>query len=304
MRNRCGLGVLIACMIAGIALVPSASAARPPTKREAAAIARAVGNAPPTCLTIRASTVDSSALAEFSSRPPTSCDRFAANGVALLKRRGESWKVIFGASCCFRCRQIPAPAAVKRDLRFPGCVTAATSRDTTDTRMRDASTGTEQRVDDLRRTPVIPTGSRAARRLASAAVAALRGGARLQAMSAAYIFKGPSSAPLDWRVTFIATGVPAGTYTLRLVISIIPDRIVVGTACTRRIGTRTRAAGGRVTISGRLPLELACQSGAGPIEGYYRTRPRKCYLVTISRDVAGAPFGGEPFLKHSLRVTG
>jgi len=90
---------------------------------------------------------------------------------------------------------------------------------------------------------------------------------------------------------------------MRLVIAIIPDRVVVGTACAAEIGRRTVATAGRVTISGRLPRELACQSGAGPIEGYCRTRSRKGYLVTISRDERGLPFGGEPFLKHQLRVT-
>jgi hypothetical protein len=128
MAPRLGIRILVASLIIGVALAPSGLAARSPTRQEADAIARVFGKVPAGCLTIRVSTY---ALTEFESRPPKSCDRYAFNGVSLLKRHDERWKVLFEASCCYRCPQVPAPAAVKRDLRFPGCVSAATRREAT-----------------------------------------------------------------------------------------------------------------------------------------------------------------------------
>ncbi len=140
MATRLGIRSLVTSIFIGIALVPTAVAARPPTRQEAAAIARVFGKVPAACLTIRVSAVNSTyALAEFKSRPPNSCDRYAFDGVSLLNRHGERWKVLFSASCCSRCSQVPAPAAVKRDLRFPGCVTAATMREATKARRSDIS---------------------------------------------------------------------------------------------------------------------------------------------------------------------
>lgn len=114
---------------------------------------------------------------------------------------------------------------------------------------------------------------------------------------------GPSTARLGSQVTFSATGVPSGTYTMRLVYIAIPDHVVVGTSCTAKIGVASANSEGHVRITGKLPGRLACQSGAGPVEGYYTTRPGTHYLITMSRNKAGMPFGGDPFLKHPLRVT-
>jgi len=113
---------------------------------------------------------------------------------------------------------------------------------------------------------------------------------------------GPATARVGSRVTFSAAGVPAGTYTMRLVYVAIPDRVVVGTSCTAEVGVASANSEGRVRISGKLPGRLACQSGAGPVEGYYATRPGTHYLITVSRNEAGMPFGGDPFLKRRLRV--
>ncbi len=90
---------------------------------------------------------------------------------------------------------------------------------------------------------------------------------------------------------------------MRLVIEVIPDHIVVGTACSAKVGVGTADAEGRVVVTGRLPRRLACRSGAGPVEGYYPTRPGDRYRVTVSRDVNGLPFGGEPFLLRPFRIT-
>jgi hypothetical protein len=90
---------------------------------------------------------------------------------------------------------------------------------------------------------------------------------------------------------------------MRLVRTVIPSHIVDGTNCFGDIGKPTAAVSGRVTISGYIPRQLGCSSGAGPVEGHYKTRPQSGYLLTISRDQQGLPFGGPPFLKRSLRIT-
>jgi hypothetical protein len=120
--------------------------------------------------------------------------------------------------------------------------------------------------------------------------------------AAAPRFAGPSRARIGSRVTFSATGMRAGTYTLRLVKVVTPDRAMDGIGCVARVGRRTRTVAGRVRITGVLPTRLACSSGAGPVEGY-RTAQAGAYLITISRDERGMPFGGDPFLKRNLRLT-
>lgn len=114
---------------------------------------------------------------------------------------------------------------------------------------------------------------------------------------------GPYTARIGSSVTFTASGVPSGTYTMRLAIQTIPPHVVSGTVCAAQVGRPMSAGPGQVTIGGRLPARLACRSGAGPVEGYYMTRAGTHYKVTVSRNAAGLPFGGEPFLTHPLRIT-
>jgi hypothetical protein len=120
--------------------------------------------------------------------------------------------------------------------------------------------------------------------------------------AAAPRFAGPSSARVGSRVTFSASGMRAGTYTLRLLTVLTPDRALDGIGCVARIGRPTRPVAGRVRVTGVLPTRLACSSGAGPVEGHTTTRAG-AYFVTISRDERGMPFGGDPFLKRKLRLT-
>jgi hypothetical protein len=120
--------------------------------------------------------------------------------------------------------------------------------------------------------------------------------------AAALRFAGSSSARVGSRVTFSASRMRAGTYTLRLVKVVTPDRVLDGISCVARVGHPTRAVAGRVRITGVLPTRLACSSGAGPVEGY-RTAQAGAYLITISRDERGMPFGGEPFLRRHLQLT-
>jgi hypothetical protein len=120
--------------------------------------------------------------------------------------------------------------------------------------------------------------------------------------AAAPRFAGPASARVGSRVTFSASGMRAGTYTLRLVKIVTPDRTLDGIGCVAPIGRPARSVAGRVRITGVLPTRLACSSGAGPVEGHTTARAG-VYLVTISRDERGMPFGGDPFLKRKLRLT-
>jgi hypothetical protein len=126
------------------------------------------------------------------------------------------------------------------------------------------------------------------------ATVAVAGGAQL---------RGPSIARLEGRVTFTATGLVPGTYSMRLVYALTRDGAVAGTDCLAEVGSVTTARSRMVTISGVLPRRLACRSAAGPIEGYYTTKPRGGYLITVSRNEQGMPYGTTPFLKRTLRLT-
>jgi hypothetical protein len=114
--------MVLASVVVAAALGEPALAERAPTSTEAAGIARAF-HAPASCLTIRISTVDPVfAHADWRSPLPARCDRYALDGaVTLLRRHGATWTILFSASGGFHCSDVPAPAAVKRDLHFPGC---------------------------------------------------------------------------------------------------------------------------------------------------------------------------------------
>jgi hypothetical protein len=90
---------------------------------------------------------------------------------------------------------------------------------------------------------------------------------------------------------------------MRLVYALTRDTSVAGTDCLAEVGPVTTARSGVVTISGVLPRRLACRSAAGPIEGYYTTKPHGDYLITVSRNKPGMPYGTTPFLKRTLRLT-
>ena len=115
----CGESRLAICVIACAVLVAGvASADRKPTGKEHRQIAKAM-KFPPRCTRVRVSTVVSNpSWASLSFKPGRKCMRFAADGVAILKKRpGGRWKFVTAGSS-FDCgplyEQVPQP--VVQDL--------------------------------------------------------------------------------------------------------------------------------------------------------------------------------------------
>jgi hypothetical protein len=110
---------LALCVIACAFLVAGvANADRKPTGKEHRQIAKAM-KLPPRCTRVRVSTVVSNpSWASLSFKPGQKCKRFAADGVAILKKRpGGRWKFVTAGSS-FDCgplySQVPQP--VVQDL--------------------------------------------------------------------------------------------------------------------------------------------------------------------------------------------
>jgi hypothetical protein len=115
MRLLRALPVLLA---AGLLTAGVASADRKPTKKEHHQIAKAA-KFPPRCTRVRVSTaVTDPKWASLSWKPGRNCLKFAADGVAILKKRpGGSWKFVTAGSS-FDCGPLYAqvPQAVVQDL--------------------------------------------------------------------------------------------------------------------------------------------------------------------------------------------
>jgi hypothetical protein len=105
-------------LIAGLVVAGVASAQRAPTKKEHRQIAKAM-KSPPRCTRVRVSTVVTSPKwASLSWKPGPGCKKFAADGVAILKKRpGGHWKFVTAGSS-FDCGPLYAqvPQAVVQDL--------------------------------------------------------------------------------------------------------------------------------------------------------------------------------------------
>ena len=101
------------CLVAG-----AANAQRAPTKKEHRQIAKAL-KFPPHCTRVRVSTVVTSPKwASLSWKPGRGCKKFAADGVAILKKRPAGhWKFVTAGSS-FDCGPLYAqvPRAVVQDL--------------------------------------------------------------------------------------------------------------------------------------------------------------------------------------------
>jgi hypothetical protein len=105
--------IAVFCLVAGVA-----SADRKPTKKEHHQVAKAA-HFPPRCTRVRVSTaVTSPKWASLSWKPGRNCMKFAADGVAILKKRpGAHWKFVTAGSS-FDCGPLYAqvPQAVVQDL--------------------------------------------------------------------------------------------------------------------------------------------------------------------------------------------
>jgi hypothetical protein len=111
---RCATALLAALLL----VVGVASAQRAPTKKEHRQVAKAA-HFPPRCTRVRVSTVVTTPKwASLSWKPGRHCLKFAADGVALLKKRpGRHWKFVTAGSS-FDCGPLFArvPQAVVQDL--------------------------------------------------------------------------------------------------------------------------------------------------------------------------------------------
>jgi hypothetical protein len=107
--------VVLAAMLVAVGV---ASAERNPTHKEHRAIAKAM-KFPPRCTRVRVSTVVTTPRwASLSWKPGRGCRPFAADGVAILKKRaGGRWKFVTAGSS-FDCGPLYAqvPQAVVQDL--------------------------------------------------------------------------------------------------------------------------------------------------------------------------------------------
>jgi hypothetical protein len=105
--------IAVAFLAAGVA-----SADRKPTGKEHRQIAKAM-KFPPRCTRVRVSTVVTNpSWASLSWKPGRNCKKFAADGVAILKKRpGGLWKFVTAGSS-FDCGPLYAqvPQAVVQDL--------------------------------------------------------------------------------------------------------------------------------------------------------------------------------------------
>jgi hypothetical protein len=104
--------------VAALAIVPAvAHADRPPTKRERAGIAKKV-EVPARCLAIRVSTVNTRWAKIRLRNLRKSCQRWAADGVAVYKRRKDgSWRFVTAGSS-FDCPVPKVPPKVVTDLHI------------------------------------------------------------------------------------------------------------------------------------------------------------------------------------------
>lgn len=107
------IAVALVALLAG-----TADARRPATKSEKRKIAE-IFNAPPKCAKIFVSTVDEHwASYRFNAKKidVSPCDQVAADGTAILRKRGGAWKFVTAGSD-FECPVPDTPPAVARDLQ-------------------------------------------------------------------------------------------------------------------------------------------------------------------------------------------
>jgi len=121
MVHRARIGLLLAVAISML-LVGAAFAERLATRKERRAIAKVMG-LPTHCARIRISTVtERPTWASLYWKPGQGCRRYAADGVVVLKRKGQPprWRMVTAGSD-FDCPALykDVPKRVARDLAIP-----------------------------------------------------------------------------------------------------------------------------------------------------------------------------------------
>ena len=108
--------VLVASAALLLAVPVAAHADRAPTKREHAAVSKAVG-VPKRCMRVRISTVNERWASASVRNRKASCADHAADGVAIFKRRSGAWRFVTAGSS-FDCPVPDVPRKIARDLRI------------------------------------------------------------------------------------------------------------------------------------------------------------------------------------------
>jgi hypothetical protein len=109
----------VVAVLAGTVGATSAVAARKPSATEKAAIAQAL-ETPRRCLKVRVATVRKGwASATLKVPLPKSCQRYAADGILVMRRRDDVWRMRFAGSS-WSCPIKGVPEEVRKDLRL-GC---------------------------------------------------------------------------------------------------------------------------------------------------------------------------------------
>lgn len=112
----------------------------------------------------------------------------------------------------------------------------------------------------------------------------------------------PATARLHARITASATGLKTGTYRLVLDKNTTQPGAGAPSGCAAAFGPAVKALGGRVTITGTIPERLACNSAAGPIEGYMNVSPGN-YHLEIGGYQAPIFSLSQSFVARSIRLT-
>jgi hypothetical protein len=103
------------------AAAPTAAADKAPTASQRAAIARGA-DTPARCLIIRVSTVSSGwGSYRFDADRYSSCKRYAADGIAIVRRSGTTWRQRYAGSDCRTPATKYMPRRVWRDLSADFC---------------------------------------------------------------------------------------------------------------------------------------------------------------------------------------
>jgi hypothetical protein len=112
----------------------------------------------------------------------------------------------------------------------------------------------------------------------------------------------PATARLHARITASATGLKPGTYRLVLDKNTTKPGAGAPEGCAAAFGPAVKAQGGRVTITGAIPGRLACNSAAGPVEGYMTTSSGS-YRLEIGGYQSPIFSLSQSFVARTIRLT-
>jgi hypothetical protein len=114
-----GRVIVLAGVVAALLATGAAQADRKPTPKERKAVAKIL-QIPETCATIRVSTVPDErkfAKGGYRFKSPDKCDKYAADGVVIVKKTKRGWRFV-DAGSSFLCKDLyeKVPQSVVEDL--------------------------------------------------------------------------------------------------------------------------------------------------------------------------------------------